>query len=132
MESINMRADEIAAAVKQAEALPIRSDNALEILNKAQPRPKKVNKQKEEKPKFATRAEAAKDYRARVRKIQDEAKNLKKLSTPILSGMLIKALSALNKASKNAAFDSATDEHKLAGQVMQVLRSRYGLKFSQE
>ena len=46
MESINMRADEIAAAVKQAEALPIRSDNALEILNKAQPRPKKVNSKK--------------------------------------------------------------------------------------
>jgi hypothetical protein len=132
MEAINMRVDEIAAAVKQAEALPVRSDNAIEILNKAQPKPKNSNKKKEEKPKFATRAEAAKDYRARVRKIQDEAKNLKKLSTPILSGMLVKALSALNKAEKKASFDSATDEHKLAGQVMQVLRSRYAIKFAQE
>lgn len=132
MEAINMRVDEIAAAVKQAEALPVRSDNAMEILDKAKPKPKNNKKQKDDKPKFATRAEAAKDYRARVKKTQSEAKNLKKLSTPILSGMLIKSLSALNKAAKKAAFDSATDEHKMAGQVMQVLRSRYGIKFGQE
>lgn len=79
--------------------------------------------------KYADKSEAMKAYRTRVTKLQQEyVENLNKLTTPILSDFLVKALRILPLAKDAPKTTEQKEAHKLAGRIVKVLRGRYKLR----